>query len=101
MAVYRHILVAWLASVPLVSLAQVPVSEGGSRLRPLPTLNGLGGVQSGGGATTSPSAQGELFIQLQQMQQELRSEEHTSELQSRENLVCRLLLEKKNTNERG
>src|SRR5690606_42151163 len=28
--------------------------------------------------------------------QALRSEEHTSELQSRENLVCRLLLEKKN-----
>src|SRR5690606_41956398 len=28
-----------------------------------------------------------------------RSEEHTSELQSRENLVCRLLLEKKKTNE--
>src|SRR5690606_41565179 len=26
-----------------------------------------------------------------------RSEEHTSELQSRENLVCRLLLENKNT----
>src|SRR5690606_22098082 len=26
----------------------------------------------------------------------MRSEEHTSELQSRENLVCRLLLEKKN-----
>src|SRR5690606_30678365 len=29
----------------------------------------------------------------------VRSEEHTSELQSRENLVCRLLLEKKNTAE--
>src|SRR5690606_40549072 len=28
-----------------------------------------------------------------------RSEEHTSELQSRENLVCRLLLEKKKTAE--
>src|SRR5690606_41437079 len=28
----------------------------------------------------------------------VRSEEHTSELQSRENLVCRLLLEKKNKN---
>src|SRR5690606_39767787 len=28
-------------------------------------------------------------------QRRLRSEEHTSELQSRENLVCRLLLEKK------
>ena len=27
---------------------------------------------------------------------EYRSEEHTSELQSRTNLVCRLLLEKKN-----
>src|SRR2546429_4497979 len=29
-------------------------------------------------------------------QRELRSEEHTSELQSRLHLVCRLLLEKKN-----
>src|SRR5690554_7642488 len=29
----------------------------------------------------------------------LRSEEHTSELQSRPHLVCRLLLEKKNTNQ--
>src|SRR2546430_8138988 len=29
--------------------------------------------------------------------QVLRSEEHTSELQSQSNLVCRLLLEKKNT----
>src|SRR5258707_9385145 len=30
----------------------------------------------------------------------LRSEEHTSELQSRQYLVCRLLLEKKNTRKR-
>src|SRR5690606_41509610 len=30
-----------------------------------------------------------------------RSEEHTSELQSRENLVCRLLLEKKKSTERS
>src|SRR6266511_5002765 len=29
--------------------------------------------------------------------EQLRSEEHTSELQSREKLVCRLLLEKNNT----
>src|SRR5690606_40507019 len=29
----------------------------------------------------------------------VRSEEHTSELQSRENLVCRLLLEKKKAND--
>src|SRR3972149_7754269 len=30
-----------------------------------------------------------------------RSEEHTSELQSQSNLVCRLLLEKKKINEHG
>src|SRR5436309_11775700 len=30
----------------------------------------------------------------------IRSEEHTSELQSRENLVCRLLLEKKKKKEK-
>src|SRR5690606_41331497 len=33
-------------------------------------------------------------VRLYQSVQLLRSEEHTSELQSRENLVCRLLLEK-------
>src|SRR5207302_7001855 len=33
---------------------------------------------------------------VQSLIQQARSEEHTSELQSRENLVCRLLLEKKN-----
>src|SRR2546430_11455583 len=32
-----------------------------------------------------------------QLEHERRSEEHTSELQSQSNLVCRLLLEKKNT----
>src|SRR3712207_7095667 len=31
------------------------------------------------------------------LEAELRSEEHTSELQSRQYLVCRLLLEKKNS----
>src|SRR2546430_13315428 len=31
-------------------------------------------------------------------QEQTRSEEHTSELQSQSNLVCRLLLEKKNNN---
>src|SRR5690606_40676935 len=33
---------------------------------------------------------------IEVLESEERSEEHTSELQSRENLVCRLLLEKKN-----
>src|SRR5690606_40274097 len=35
------------------------------------------------------------FARLMDGATEVRSEEHTSELQSRENLVCRLLLEKK------
>src|SRR2546427_7635739 len=42
---------------------------------------------------------GEVAIQVRleliQQHGELRSEEHTSELQSQSNLVCRLLLEKK------
>src|SRR5690606_39728905 len=40
------------------------------------------------------NAQLEYWICIQYLK---RSEEHTSELQSREKLVCRLLLEKKNT----
>src|SRR5436309_8785456 len=38
---------------------------------------------------------GPLEIELRQGSEVVRSEEHTSELQSREKLVCRLLLEKK------
>src|SRR2546430_13120245 len=38
--------------------------------------------------------------QLQAGMHEKRSEEHTSELQSQSNLVCRLLLEKKKTTTR-
>src|SRR5438067_3722857 len=34
---------------------------------------------------------------LDELREQLRSEEHTSELQSRFDLVCRLLLEKKKT----
>src|SRR5690554_8196055 len=36
-----------------------------------------------------------LFIVMREVARWLRSEEHTSELQSRPHLVCRLLLEKK------
>src|SRR2546430_13706849 len=35
--------------------------------------------------------------ELRRLECDLRSEEHTSELQSQSNLVCRLLLEKKKT----
>src|SRR2546427_3526234 len=38
---------------------------------------------------------GDLALKAAQLDQRGRSEEHTSELQSQSNLVCRLLLEKK------
>src|SRR2546427_2338041 len=38
------------------------------------------------------------LAQAMMIQKNLRSEEHTSELQSQSNLVCRLLLEKKKKN---
>src|SRR5690606_40183168 len=50
--------------------------HGGKRRSPAPRSAGPGSAAHEGGAG-------------------FRSEEHTSELQSRENLVCRLLLEKK------
>src|SRR5687768_17996749 len=40
-------------------------------------------------------ARGRLDLEAQRRARPLRSEEHTSELQSRLHLVCRLLLEKK------
>src|SRR2546427_8590641 len=40
----------------------------------------------------------QLEAGLQESSRALRSEEHTSELQSQSNLVCRLLLEKKKKN---
>src|SRR3989442_8577798 len=48
-------------------------------------------VASGGGTTTSSY----------QCRRLMRSEEHTSELQSRPHLVCRLLLEKKKARDSG
>src|SRR5215475_15136460 len=48
------------------------------------------GVQPGGGRMLAC-----LKEHRDQVSPACRSEEHTSELQSRENLVCRLLLEKK------
>src|SRR5690606_32590548 len=39
--------------------------------------------------------EGFMKVYMEGTDEDVRSEEHTSELQSRENLVCRLLLEKK------
>src|SRR5690606_10421156 len=49
-----------------------------------------------GSQTSNPSATDKIFTTNRFVNNiNIRSEEHTSELQSRENLVCRLLLEKK------
>src|SRR5690625_7045954 len=70
--------------------SSMPLSRGGaSRLKPVSAISGesnSGSGMSGGGASTSSGRSGRGVS---------RSEEHTSELQSRGQLVCRLLLEKK------
>src|SRR3712207_8380413 len=52
----------------------------------------LGGVTREWGVTWLPPS---ALRNLHDVAHEMRSEEHTSELQSRQYLVCRLLLEKK------
>src|SRR5690606_41181508 len=61
-----------------------PVDDQRQRFDPVQLLPGVEGC-----------AGGELPLESR-ARLRIRSEEHTSELQSRENLVCRLLLEKKN-----
>src|SRR5260370_13496922 len=72
-----------------------------SSLEPSPRLeirrSGVSGFQSSGLMPVSLNSTGRLSaFKLTGIKPELRSEEHTSELQSHLNLVCRLLLEKKN-----
>src|SRR5690606_39824405 len=52
-------------------------------------------LAEGGGVGSNYSARFFEDFPAVQVPVNVRSEEHTSELQSRENLVCRLLLEKK------
>src|SRR2546427_1407309 len=72
----------------------------------------LGRIVAPGGATHEPVARADRKQDLRERGKQrhdasggrgerhltTRSEEHTSELQSQSNLVCRLLLEKKKTN---
>src|SRR5690349_22578836 len=51
-----------------------------------------------GGAELGPAAGNGLVERGERIAHDQRSEEHTSELQSRRDRVCRLLLEKKNNN---
>src|SRR3712207_8110238 len=58
---------------------------------------GLFGVGRGPGRSLFDDAGDLGRVVVAQRGDEVRSEEHTSELQSRQYLVCRLLLEKKKT----
>src|SRR2546421_4691535 len=66
-----------------------------STLFPYTTLFRSRRVRRGGGCGGEA---GRLCGALRQRRAPVRSEEHTSELQSRSDLVCRLLLEKKKKN---
>src|SRR5690606_25558941 len=92
--------------VPLVEkIGNYIISAGGKRLRPLVVLLG---ARACGLADERPHMLAAIieFMHTSTLLHDdvvdtsdmRRSEEHTSELQSRENLVCRLLLEKKKNN---
>src|SRR5438552_13923941 len=60
------------------------------------TFGSPSGAHSPSGCSTSTSPGSHVNFAI-----EWRSEEHTSELQSPDHIVCRLLLEKKKTRRRG
>src|SRR3712207_7329762 len=70
----------------LLSEQEIVVKSLGPRLRRVPNVSG---------GTILPSGKVALVLNAAGL---IRSEEHTSELQSRQYLVCRLLLEKKKKN---
>src|SRR5690606_41325072 len=57
-------------------------------------FRGVGDLREKGYRIDAIPARGYRLVEVPDRVTALRSEEHTSELQSRENLVCRLLLEK-------
>src|SRR5690606_41813562 len=79
----------WNSSVPLNALFSKGFSYSFHRL--YDSLDEKGEIQASAGAAVFYAS----FKHNEYSFSFSRSEEHTSELQSRENLVCRLLLEKK------
>src|SRR3712207_7672271 len=82
---------------PYTTLFRSDVSGGVQPVRPgdrgaLPAARRQAGLLLG---VLRPAAAGELRLEPRALLAARRSEEHTSELQSRQYLVCRLLLEKK------
>src|SRR5690606_40139059 len=77
--------------VPVEDLDPEPPGPSEPKARVTPAPGRKKAARSGGGGRKPLLLAGGAVAALA-----LRSEEHTSELQSRENLVCRLLLEKTN-----
>src|SRR2546426_8738912 len=78
--------------------ARIPLTvAGGAERQQEPSLDGEHMLMNIG--PQHPATHGVLRLVVE-LDGETRSEEHTSELQSPCNLVCRLLLEKKKTNTR-
>lgn len=68
---HSRLLTLLALAAPLTTWAQVPVMEGGSGYPPS-GYGATGAAYAGGAATAAPaSAQGELFLQLQQLQEEV------------------------------
>src|SRR3712207_7461964 len=63
-----------------------------------PTFSACRDAVSPRGGTDTATTRENIIALLNQPRKVTRSEEHTSELQSRQYLVCRLLLEKKKHN---
>src|SRR5690606_41485771 len=85
-------------ALPICGLRASGGDHGGMRARDEPWALDVGRRRCAG--ETNPADEGGSARQYRRLHgacgRAFRSEEHTSELQSRENLVCRLLLEKKN-----
>src|SRR2546430_9032221 len=79
---------------PYTTLFRSAISVGGNKNL---TLNGPITLASGTTIHTDGGSSFTINGNVTGAGTSFRSEEHTSELQSQSNLVCRLLLEKKNT----
>lgn len=87
---HRYVLTLLVLGLPFFAAAQVPVVEydsqtqGGSSGAGYSSGTDDGGAYAGGGATAPSSAQGMLFIQLQQMQEEIAQLRGMLEVQQNE-----------------
>src|SRR5690606_4854315 len=77
------------------ALSMIARAEARGTIRPGDTLIEATSGNTGIALAMVAAVRGYRMVLVMPDNQTVRSEEHTSELQSRENLVCRLLLEKK------